>query len=170
MARRTQGQDAQNNRNLDVPGGCHQFVDAGLVIKGLGNHKLGAGRKAWILPNRDEPDSGEVVVTGASGGVGTVAINLLTAAGYDVGVIDPAAVDGAVEVDVGDPAGELLGIAAEGFFTSGNPAFASWSYSKVFTLEGSNRIAQNLLIQWFFIPQQGFGILVQQKGYRFPVI
>ena len=37
--------------------------------------------------NGQTPDNGPIVVTGASGGVGTVAINLLTAAGYEVHAI-----------------------------------------------------------------------------------
>ena len=37
--------------------------------------------------NGQSPDKGPIVVTGASGGVGSVAINLLSAAGYDVHAI-----------------------------------------------------------------------------------
>ena len=37
--------------------------------------------------NGQKPDNGPIVVTGASGGVGTVAIDLLTHAGYEVHVI-----------------------------------------------------------------------------------
>ena len=37
--------------------------------------------------NGQKPDDGPIVVTGASGGVGTVAIDLLTAAGYEVHAI-----------------------------------------------------------------------------------
>jgi len=37
--------------------------------------------------NRQTPELGPIVVTGASGGVGSVAINLLTAAGYEVHAI-----------------------------------------------------------------------------------
>jgi acrylyl-CoA reductase (NADPH) len=37
--------------------------------------------------NGQNPDMGAIVVTGASGGVGTIAVNLLTAAGYEVHAI-----------------------------------------------------------------------------------
>jgi putative YhdH/YhfP family quinone oxidoreductase len=37
-----------------------------------------------LLQNRVTPDKGEVVVTGATGGVGSVAVNLLAAAGFTV--------------------------------------------------------------------------------------
>jgi len=55
---------------------------------GLGTAGFTAAMSLYRMEaNGQEPDMGPIVVTGASGGVGTIAINLLTAAGYEAHAI-----------------------------------------------------------------------------------
>ncbi len=66
-------------------------LPAGLSLReamGLGTAGFTAAMSLWRMEaNGQRPDMGPVVVTGASGGVGAVAIDLLTAAGYEVHAI-----------------------------------------------------------------------------------
>jgi putative YhdH/YhfP family quinone oxidoreductase len=66
-------------------------LPAGLSLReamGLGTAGFTAAMSLWRMEaNGQRPEMGPVVVTGASGGVGTVAIDLLTAAGYEVHAI-----------------------------------------------------------------------------------
>jgi putative YhdH/YhfP family quinone oxidoreductase len=55
---------------------------------GLGTAGFTAAMSLWRMEaNGQVPEMGPIVVTGASGGVGTVAVDLLTAAGYEVHAI-----------------------------------------------------------------------------------
>ena len=66
-------------------------LPAGLSLReamGLGTAGFTAAMSLWRMEaNGQRPEMGPVVVTGASGGVGAVAIDLLTAAGYEVHAI-----------------------------------------------------------------------------------
>lgn len=66
-------------------------LPAGLTTReamGLGTAGFTAAMSLYRMEtNGQTPDMGPIVVTGASGGVGTVAIDLLTHAGYDVHAI-----------------------------------------------------------------------------------
>jgi putative YhdH/YhfP family quinone oxidoreductase len=66
-------------------------LPAGLTLQeamGLGTAGFTAALCLYRMEaNGQTPKAGPIVVTGASGGVGSVAINLLTAAGYDVHAI-----------------------------------------------------------------------------------
>lgn len=66
-------------------------LPAGLSLReamGLGTAGFTAAMSLWRMEaNGQRPDMGPVVVTGASGGVGAIAIDLLTAAGYEVHAI-----------------------------------------------------------------------------------
>ena len=66
-------------------------LPAGLSLReamGLGTAGFTAAMSLWRMEaNGQRPDMGPIVVTGASGGVGTVAIDLLTAAGYEAHAI-----------------------------------------------------------------------------------
>jgi acrylyl-CoA reductase (NADPH) len=55
---------------------------------GLGTAGFTAAMSLWRMENNGQrPDMGPIVVTGATGGVGAVAVDLLTAAGYEVHAI-----------------------------------------------------------------------------------
>ena len=66
-------------------------LPAGLTLReamALGTAGFTAGLCLYRMEaNGQKPEGGPIVVTGASGGVGSVAINLLSAAGYDVHAI-----------------------------------------------------------------------------------
>ncbi len=76
---------------LRLPGSILVPLPAGLSMReamGLGTAGFTAAMCLYRMEaNGQEPGMGPIVVTGASGGVGTVAIDLLTAAGYEVHAI-----------------------------------------------------------------------------------
>ncbi len=76
---------------LRLPGSILMPLPAGLSMReamGLGTAGFTAAMCLYRMEaNGQEPGMGPIVVTGASGGVGTVAIDLLTAAGYEVHAI-----------------------------------------------------------------------------------
>ncbi|MCU0988499.1 MAG: alcohol dehydrogenase catalytic domain-containing protein, partial [Xanthomonadales bacterium] len=76
---------------LRLPGDIVVRLPAGLSPReamGLGTAGFTAAMSLYRMEaNGQRPDMGPIVVTGASGGVGTVAIDLLTAAGYEVHAI-----------------------------------------------------------------------------------
>mgnify|MGYP003445052113 FL=1 len=76
---------------LRLPGDIVVRLPAGLSPReamGLGTAGFTAAMSLYRMEaNGQRPGMGPIVVTGASGGVGTVAIDLLTAAGYEVHAI-----------------------------------------------------------------------------------
>ena len=66
-------------------------LPSGLTLReamGLGTAGFTAAMSLWRMEaNGQRPEMGPIVVTGATGGVGTIAIDLLTAAGYEVHAI-----------------------------------------------------------------------------------
>ena len=66
-------------------------LPSGLTMReamGIGTAGFSAAMSLYRMEeNGQQPDMGPVVVTGASGGLGTIAIDLLTAAGYEVHAI-----------------------------------------------------------------------------------
>lgn len=76
---------------LKLPSDIVVSLPTGLTMReamGLGTAGFTAAMCLYRMEaNGQEPSMGPIVVTGASGGVGTVAINLLTAAGYEVHAI-----------------------------------------------------------------------------------
>jgi putative YhdH/YhfP family quinone oxidoreductase len=76
---------------IRLPANAVVPLPAGLSMReamGLGTAGFTAAMCLYRMEaNGQVPDMGPIVVTGASGGVGTVAVNLLTAAGYEVHAI-----------------------------------------------------------------------------------
>jgi putative YhdH/YhfP family quinone oxidoreductase len=76
---------------LRLPADILVRLPAGLSMReamGLGTAGFTAALSLYRMEaNGQTPDLGPVVVTGASGGVGTIAVDLLTAAGYEVHAI-----------------------------------------------------------------------------------
>lgn len=83
--------DGGFSRYLRLPRHIAVRLPSGLTPReamGLGTAGFTAAMCLYRMEaNGQRPDMGPIVVTGASGGVGTVAIDLLTAAGYEVHAI-----------------------------------------------------------------------------------
>lgn len=83
--------DGGYSEYLRLPADIVVPLPAGLSMReamGLGTAGFTAAMSLYRMEaNGQRPDMGPIVVTGASGGVGTVAIDLLTAAGYEVHAI-----------------------------------------------------------------------------------
>jgi len=83
--------DGGYSEYLRLPGEIVVPLPAGLSMReamGLGTAGFTAAMCLYRMEaNGQEPGMGPIVVTGASGGVGTVAIDLLTSAGYEVHAI-----------------------------------------------------------------------------------
>jgi putative YhdH/YhfP family quinone oxidoreductase len=83
--------DGGFSRYLRLPRDIVVRLPSGLTPReamGLGTAGFTAAMCLYRMEaNGQRPDMGPIVVTGASGGVGTVAIDLLTAAGYEVHAI-----------------------------------------------------------------------------------
>jgi len=83
--------DGGYSEYLRIPANITVALPAGLTPRqamGLGTAGFTAALCLYRMEaNGQRPDRGPIVVTGASGGVGTVAIDLLTAAGYEVHAI-----------------------------------------------------------------------------------
>lgn len=73
---------------LRVPADCVVALPAGLSLfeaMGLGTAGFTAGfAKRRLLENGQTPDLGPIAVTGATGGVGSFALNILSSAGFEV--------------------------------------------------------------------------------------
>ncbi len=73
---------------LRVPADCVVALPSGLSqfeAMGLGTAGFTAGfAKRRILENRQTPEQGPIAVTGATGGVGSFAVDMLSAAGFEV--------------------------------------------------------------------------------------
>jgi acrylyl-CoA reductase (NADPH) len=76
---------------LRLPADIVVPLPSGLTLRqamGLGTAGFTAALSLYRMEaNGQQPDMGPIVVTGASGGVGSIAIDLLTAAGYEVHAI-----------------------------------------------------------------------------------
>ena len=83
--------DGGYSEYLRLPADIVVRLPSGLTAReamGLGTAGFTAAMSLYRMEaNGQRPEMGPVVVTGASGGVGTVAIDLLTAAGYEVHAI-----------------------------------------------------------------------------------
>lgn len=83
--------DGGYSEYLRLPADIVVPLPAGLNLReamGLGTAGFTAALSLYRMEaNGQRPEMGPIVVTGASGGVGTVAVNLLTAAGYEVHAI-----------------------------------------------------------------------------------
>jgi putative YhdH/YhfP family quinone oxidoreductase len=83
--------DGGYSQYLKLPANIVVPLPAGLSMReamGLGTAGFTAAMSLYRMEaNGQRPEMGPVVVTGASGGVGTVAIDLLTSAGYEVHAI-----------------------------------------------------------------------------------
>lgn len=83
--------DGGYSEYLRLPADLIVPLPAGLTLReamGLGTAGFTAAMSLYRMEaNGQRPDMGPIVVTGASGGVGTVAIDLLTTAGYEVHAI-----------------------------------------------------------------------------------
>lgn len=83
--------DGGYTQYLKLPANIIVPLPAGLSMReamGLGTAGFTAAMSLYRMEaNGQKPGMGPIVVTGASGGVGTVAIDLLTAAGYEVHAI-----------------------------------------------------------------------------------
>ena len=83
--------DGGYSEYLRLPADIVVPLPAGLSMReamGLGTAGFTAAMSLFRMEaNGQTPDMGPIVVTGASGGVGTIAIDLLTAAGYEVHAI-----------------------------------------------------------------------------------
>jgi putative YhdH/YhfP family quinone oxidoreductase len=83
--------DGGFSQYLRLPANLLVPLPPGLSMReamGLGTAGFTAALSLYRMEaNGQKPDMGPVVVTGASGGVGTIAIDLLTAAGYEVHAI-----------------------------------------------------------------------------------
>lgn len=103
-------------------------LPVGLTLReamALGTAGFTAALSLWrMLANGQRPDMGPVVVTGATGGVGTLAIDLFTAAGFEM-----HAITGKVEqFDFLKEIGARQCVAREGLSFGGRPLeAASWS-------------------------------------------
>ena len=103
-------------------------LPVGLTLReamALGTAGFTAALSLWrMLANGQRPDMGPVVVTGATGGVGTLAIDLFTAAGFEM-----HAITGKVEqFDFLKEIGARKCVAREGLSFGGRPLeAASWS-------------------------------------------
>lgn len=76
---------------LRLPADITMPLPAGLTMReamGLGTAGFTAAMSLYRMEtNGQQPDQGPILVTGASGGVGTISIDLLTAAGYEAHAI-----------------------------------------------------------------------------------
>ena len=83
--------DGGYSEYLKLPAEIVVPLPAGLDMRdamGIGTAGFSAAMSLYRMEeNGQRPDMGPIVVTGASGGLGTVAINLLTTAGYEVHAI-----------------------------------------------------------------------------------
>lgn len=83
--------DGGYSEYLKLPASLVVPLPAGLSLReamGLGTAGFAAALSLYRMEaNGQHPDDGPVVVTGASGGLGSIAINLLTAAGYEAHAI-----------------------------------------------------------------------------------
>lgn len=83
--------DGGYSEYLKLPAEIVVSLPAGLDMReamGIGTAGFSAAMSLYRMEeNGQRPDMGPIVVTGASGGLGTVAINLLTTAGYEVHAI-----------------------------------------------------------------------------------
>jgi putative YhdH/YhfP family quinone oxidoreductase len=87
----SESRDGGYSEFLRLPGDIVVPLPAGLSLReamGLGTAGFTAAMSLYRMEaNGQTPSKGPIVVTGATGGVGTVAIDLLTAAGYEAHAI-----------------------------------------------------------------------------------